>query len=251
MNTSIITYTPPESNTPINLQADLDTHTVWATQKQIADTLNLSVPTVNEHIANFKKQRGDAAKRSIRKFRILAEDGKRREIEHHDMTVIAYVGFRAQATDRVIQFQDWVGAQLERSITPITSTQALLQAVQLLADLEQRDIQRQRELQELREDHASLVLTVENKVEAINARLDNAEYHTIRAYCELQGIKHSASLHSKWGKQAAALSRELSIPMRKQEVEGQRWDTENLYHESILARVCGKDTPKPGQSELL
>lgn len=88
-------------------------------------------------------------------------------------------------------------------------------------------------------------------IEAINTRLDNAEYYTVRAYCELQGIKHTTALRQLWGKQAASMSRERGIQIRKQEVDGQRWDTENLYHQSVLVEVCGKLPRKPDQPELL
>jgi vacuolar-type H+-ATPase subunit I/STV1 len=249
MDTSIIIYNPPESNIAVNLQADLDARTIWATQKQIADTLNLSVPTVNEHIANFKKQRGDAAKRSIRKFRILAEDGKQREIEHHDMTVIAYVGFRAQATDRVIQFQDWVGTQLERAAAPVTSTQALLQAVQILAELEQRDMQRERELQELREDHANEKVAREDAIAAINARLDDKDYYTVLQWCRLQKINYTPTILNKWGKRCSALSRELVYEIKNVNEEGTY--PIGRYHKDILLQVCRPIEKKSGQLPLL
>jgi hypothetical protein len=89
---------------------------VWMAQRPIAAMFTLNVRTVNEHVQNFKKSHPDWAERTIRKFRIVAPDGKQREVEHYSLEVITYIGYRAQETDRTLAFQTWVNTVLQAHI---------------------------------------------------------------------------------------------------------------------------------------
>lgn len=107
--------------------------------------------------------------------------------------------------------------------------------------------QTRREVQELRELQGSQAISIE----AINARIDNAEYYTVEAYCNVQGIKTTLSIRQKWGKEAAAYSRAQGIQIREIPTPEKPWPTEKLYHQSVLLIVC-VPTPKrlPGQLPL-
>lgn len=144
--------------------------------------------------------------------------------------------FKRWITHEVLPTIRKTGSYSVQNISPLQQLKAMV------AFMEQTEAR----FTELHEKQGALA----QDIEAINARLDNREYYTVRGYCEMNGIKYTASLLQLWGKQAAALSRERGIQIRKQEVENRRWATENLYHASILAAVCGKIPPKSGQSEL-
>ena len=65
----IVVYQP---NSKTNLPFRREVGETYGTQKEIAALFDISVPTVNEHIANFQKADPETYSRSIRKFRIVA-----------------------------------------------------------------------------------------------------------------------------------------------------------------------------------
>jgi hypothetical protein len=75
--------TPPDGQILIykdgglNLQVRLDGQTVWLTQKLIAELFEVSVPTVNEHLANIYDEKELDPTPTIRKFRIVQTEGGR------------------------------------------------------------------------------------------------------------------------------------------------------------------------------
>ena len=61
----------------LNLQVRLDGETVWLTQRMMAELYQVTVPTVNEHLANIYKEGELEEKATIRKFRIVQREGSR------------------------------------------------------------------------------------------------------------------------------------------------------------------------------
>jgi hypothetical protein len=58
------------------------------------------VPTVNEHLANLCGEAEVRAESTIRKFRMVQNEGKRlvlRDIDHYNLDVIISVGYGAQS----------------------------------------------------------------------------------------------------------------------------------------------------------
>ncbi|MCL2646096.1 MAG: virulence RhuM family protein [Phycisphaerales bacterium] len=87
--------------------------TVWLTQKLMATLFEVTVPTINEHLANLYAQgeRGGELSRAatIRNFRIVQKEGKRevaREVEFYNLDAIIAVGFRVNSA-RATQFRQW------------------------------------------------------------------------------------------------------------------------------------------------
>jgi prophage antirepressor-like protein len=73
-------------------------------------------------------------------------------------------------------------------------------------------------------------------LEAVNERITDSEYFTVRQWCQLQrmsSIKYTVM--QQWGKRAAALSREREIEIRRVN-EGE--NNVGSYHKSILMEVC-------------
>jgi len=73
------------------LEVRLEEETVWLTQKQMALLYDKGVFTINEHIKNVYKEGELEEKSTIRKFRIVQNEGIRlveREIDFYNLDVI-------------------------------------------------------------------------------------------------------------------------------------------------------------------
>src|SRR5258708_9265184 len=182
----VIVYQPEGSALEIQLSADPEEHTIWATQKQIALALGITIPSVNSQIANFKAQRTNSASRDIRQYLITASDGKSYLVEHYNLTVITFVGFRAKATEQVIRFQDWVGKELDRIVSEkrktLTPAELILAQAKQLVEHEQVI----RELAQRQDNHEDRLSRVEARQTAIID--DGSQYMSIGAYCLWKNI---------------------------------------------------------------
>lgn len=101
----------------MSIIVDIGNETVWVTQKQIATLLDITVATVNKSIKRVRTERGKDFDSVIRQYLITAEDGKTYEVDHYDMTVVNLVGARAHHSKSVAAFQNWVGRQLNQSVS--------------------------------------------------------------------------------------------------------------------------------------
>ncbi|MCC7446792.1 MAG: winged helix-turn-helix transcriptional regulator [Anaerolineae bacterium] len=217
----------PDESTAIQLSIDVDHRTIWATQRQIADALGLDVTTVNRHVTNFKEQRGDKAHQSIAKFAIVTADGKVREVEHYDMTVITFIGFRAQATERTIAFQDWVGDTLDKVIqtkqpTALTPLQQLKAMVAVLEDQEQRLA-----------EHDTRLARLEAHVDAAQT---GYQHYSVLAFFKVKGLPAPDQLTAqRIGQRASKLSQATGYAIGK--TPDPRFGAVNTYHVSILEQA--------------
>lgn len=83
--------------------------TVWLTQKLMAALFEVTVPTINEHLANLLEQGEIAAAATIRNFRTVQREGNRdvsRNVDFYNLDAIIAVGFRVNSA-RAIQFRQW------------------------------------------------------------------------------------------------------------------------------------------------
>jgi hypothetical protein len=83
--------------------------TVWLTQKLMAALFEVTVPTVNEHLANLYVQEEISRTATIRNFRTVQKEGGRevaRNVEFYSLDAIIAVGFRVNSA-RAIQFRQW------------------------------------------------------------------------------------------------------------------------------------------------
>ena len=55
----------------LHIQVRLDGRTVWLTQRAMAELYQVSVPTINEHLANIYKESELDTEATIRKFLIV------------------------------------------------------------------------------------------------------------------------------------------------------------------------------------
>ena len=106
-NGELIVYQGQGLDQPI--QVRLEGETVWLSQKLLAELYGVSVPTINEHIANIYDEEELPPEATIRKFRIVQTEGSRqvkRLVDHYNLDMIIAVGFRVRSR-RGSQFRKW------------------------------------------------------------------------------------------------------------------------------------------------
>jgi hypothetical protein len=96
------------------LQVRLEGRTVWLPQRLIAELFQVSVPTVNEHLANVYADGELDREATLRSFRIVQTEGRRevtRTIDHYNLDAILAVGYRVRSA-RGTAFRQWATARL-------------------------------------------------------------------------------------------------------------------------------------------
>lgn len=84
------------------VQCRFEGETLWLSQALMAELVQVTVPTVNEHLKGIYAEEGLAQAATIRKFRILRAEGRRevtREIEHDSLEAILAVGYPVRSLD--------------------------------------------------------------------------------------------------------------------------------------------------------
>jgi hypothetical protein len=112
-NSEIVLYQTADGRTRIECR--FEGETIWLSQKVIGELFQKDVRTINEHIQNVfaegELQRGP----TIRKFRIVQQEGSRnveREVDFYNLDVIISVGYRVKS-HRGTQFRQWATARLK------------------------------------------------------------------------------------------------------------------------------------------
>ena len=106
-------YQAQDGTTQVEVRFEHDT--VWLSQAQMAMLFDKDIRTINEHITNIFDDEELEKKSTIRKFRIVRQEGKRqvnREIEHYDLDMIISVGYRVKSKQG-ISFRRWATARLK------------------------------------------------------------------------------------------------------------------------------------------
>jgi len=113
---SIVIY--KTRNKRIQLEVKLEKETVWLTQQQMSFLFGKAIATVNEHIKNIYKEKELNQRPTIRKFRIVQMEGKRRvkrKIEFYNLDVVISVGYRVKSQQGTI-FRIWATKILKEHI---------------------------------------------------------------------------------------------------------------------------------------
>ncbi len=113
MKNNIVIFEDKDGN--VELRADIEKDTIWATQAQISDLFEISVPTVNEHLKNiFMTDELDEIS-TIRKFRIVQNESGRkvkRDTKFYNLDAIIAVGYRVNSK-KATQFRIWATGVLK------------------------------------------------------------------------------------------------------------------------------------------
>lgn len=87
---------------------------LWLSQALMAELFQVSVPTVNEHLKTLYAEGEIRPEATIRKFRIVRQEGSRqvnRQIDHYSLEAILAVGYRVRSA-RGTQFRRWATERL-------------------------------------------------------------------------------------------------------------------------------------------
>ncbi|MCH8922982.1 MAG: virulence RhuM family protein [Planctomycetes bacterium] len=87
---------------------------IWLSQSQMAELFLVTVPTINEHLKNLYGEGEIEPDSTIRKFRIVRQEGSRqvtRQIDHYHLDAILSVGYRVRS-HRGMQFRIWATERL-------------------------------------------------------------------------------------------------------------------------------------------
>jgi hypothetical protein len=114
-NTSdMIIYNDGELELSVSVSED----TLWLTQKQIAELFEVTVPNINMHIKAIYKEEELFENRTIQKYLIVQQEGKRtvkREVEHYNLDVVISVGYRVNSK-KATTFRQWATSVLKSYI---------------------------------------------------------------------------------------------------------------------------------------
>ncbi len=96
------------------LQVRLEGSSVWLSQRLIGELFQVSVPTVNEHLAGIYGDGELSREATIRSFRIVQREGSRevsRSVDHYNLEAILAVGYRVRSA-RGVTFRQWASGRL-------------------------------------------------------------------------------------------------------------------------------------------
>jgi hypothetical protein len=113
---NIIFYTTPDGQ--VNIQVQYEDGSFWLTQKRIAELFGVDVRTVNEHLQNIYQSDELQRESTIRKIRIVQQEGKRevsRELEFYNLDAIIAVGYRVNSY-QATQFRIWATNTLKEFV---------------------------------------------------------------------------------------------------------------------------------------
>lgn len=96
-------------NKTSTIEARYEDETIWLSQKLMAELFDVEVNTINYHLKEIYKSSEIEQEGTIRKFRIVQQEGKRqvnREVDFFNLDAIISVGYRVNSV-RATQFRQW------------------------------------------------------------------------------------------------------------------------------------------------
>lgn len=96
----------------LKIQVVLSDETVWASQKGMAEIFGVDVRTVSEHLQNIFKSGELNESATIRKFRIVADNGGEYNVNFYNLDAVISVGYRVNSY-QATQFRKWATSILK------------------------------------------------------------------------------------------------------------------------------------------
>lgn len=103
----LIFYATPDGL--VRVEVVYEDETFWLSQKRMAELFGVTVPTINEHLANIFRTGELTEGPTIRKFRTVQMEGARevsRDVEFYHLDAIIAVGYRVNSR-QATQFRIW------------------------------------------------------------------------------------------------------------------------------------------------
>ena len=110
-----LTYVAATGSNNESIEMRYEDENIWLTQKMMATLYDVGLPTINEHIKKIYEDSELQEESTIRKFRIVQNEGNRqvnREINHYNLQMIIAVGFKVN-NERAVQFRKWANQILK------------------------------------------------------------------------------------------------------------------------------------------
>ena len=104
-----LSYVASVGDQPLNVELRYEDENIWLTQRLMAELYGVEVSTVNEHISKIFSDGELQEEATIRKFRIVQQEGNRmvnRNTIHYNLQMIIAVGFKVN-NERAVQFRKW------------------------------------------------------------------------------------------------------------------------------------------------
>ena len=104
-----LTFVAATGDNPTSVEMRYEDENIWLTQKLMATLYDVEVNTINEHIKKIFSDNELNEDATIRKFRIVQNEGNRqvsREVAHYNLQMIIAVGFKVN-NERAVQFRKW------------------------------------------------------------------------------------------------------------------------------------------------
>ena len=104
-----LTYVAAIGDKQDSIEMRYEDENIWLTQKMMATLYDVGLPTINEHIKKIFEDCELNEVSTIRKFRIVQNEGTRqvsREVSHYNLQMIIAVGFKVN-NERAVQFRKW------------------------------------------------------------------------------------------------------------------------------------------------
>lgn len=104
-----LTYVAAIGDNPESIEMRYEDENIWLTQRLLSTLYNVNLATINEHIKNIYNDNELEENRTIRKFRIVQNEGNRqvsREVNHYNLQMIIAIGFKVN-NERAVQFRKW------------------------------------------------------------------------------------------------------------------------------------------------
>ncbi len=114
--TEFLLYNTP--NGEVRVEILLHNETIWLPQKRIAQLFNVATNTVNEHLKNIYQSQELKQDSTIRKFRIVGQEGDREVVrltKFYNLDAILSVGYRVNS-QQATQFRIWATKTLKEYI---------------------------------------------------------------------------------------------------------------------------------------
>lgn len=115
-NSQLVIYRTEDGK--IKLDVRFKDETVWLSQKQMGELFQVSIPTINEHIKTVYEDGELTPGATIRKFRIVQNEGIRqvsRMVDFYNLDMIISVGYRVKSLVAT-RFRQWATQRLREYI---------------------------------------------------------------------------------------------------------------------------------------
>jgi hypothetical protein len=100
----IVLYTDKSGN--VELRADVQKDTLWATQIQVSSIFDCSIDNVSLHLKNIFKDKELKENSVTEESSITAQDGKRYNVKFYNLDAIIAVGYRVNSK-KATKFRIW------------------------------------------------------------------------------------------------------------------------------------------------